>query len=437
MSKKTVYVAMSSDLYHTGHVNIVNEAAKYGRVVVGVLTDEAIATYKRPPILSTDERMQIVANFKKVEEVVIQKTLDYTQNLEELKPDYVVHGDDWRTGIQQKIRDQVIAVLGNWGGELIEVPYTHGKNVSGDKLSNELAAALNTSVHRLSKLKKLLQLKPYIRAIDTSNGLTGLIAEHTRFVDESTMTVKEFDAMWVSSLCDSSFKGKPDIELVEMTSRIHTIDEIMEVTTKPIILDGDTGGKIEHFSYHVKTLERMGVSAIIIEDKTGLKQNSLFGTDAVQKLDDPESFALKISYGKQAQATRDFMIIARLESLIAGNDVDDALMRAKIYVGAGADAVMIHSKEKHGKDIFEFMEKFREFSPSIPIVVVPTAYNQFTEDELHARGANIIIYANHLLRSAYPAMLKTAESILATGSSLQASKENCMSIKEVLTFIEG
>ena len=437
MSEKNAYVAMSTDLYHTGHVNIINEAAKYGRVVVGILTDEAIATYKRLPILNTDERMQIVANFKNVDEVVIQETLDYTKNLEALRPDYVVHGDDWRTGIQQKIREKVISVLAQWDGELIEVPYTYGKALSGDKLSHELATALNTPTHRLSKLKKLLQLKPYIRAIDTSNGLTGLIAEHTRFTDEDTMTVKEFDAMWVSSLCDSSFKGKPDIELVEMTSRIQTINEIMEVTTKPIILDGDTGGKVEHFSFHVKTLERMGVSAIIIEDKTGLKQNSLFGTDAIQTLDEPENFALKIRAGKQAQATRDFMIIARLESLIAGKDVEDALMRAKVYVEAGADAIMIHSKEKHGEDIFEFMKRFREFSPSIPIVVVPTAYNYFTEDQLHAGGANIIIHANHLLRSAYPAMLRTAESILATGSSLQASKNYCMSIKEVLTFIEG
>ncbi|MCL2047502.1 MAG: phosphoenolpyruvate mutase [Defluviitaleaceae bacterium] len=434
MSQKTAYVAFSTDLYHTGHVNIINHAAKYGSVVVGILTDEAIATYKRPPILSTEERKQIVENFKNVDRVVLQTTLNYTQNLRELKPDYVVHGDDWRTGIQQKVRARVIEVLAEWGGELIEVPYTSG-TLSSDKLSHAFNATLNTPEIRLGKLKKLLQLKPYVRAIDTSNGLTGLIAEHTHVTDPDTSAVKEFDAMWISSLCDSSFKGKPDIELVEMTSRIQTINEIMEVTTKPIILDGDTGGKIEHFSYHVKTLERMGVSAVIIEDKTGLKQNSLFGTDAVQELDEPESFALKIQAGKQAQATRDFMVIARLESLIAGKDVDDALMRAKIYVKAGADAVMIHSKEKHGKDIFEFMTKFREYSSTIPIVVVPTTYNQFTEDELHAAGANIIIHANHLLRSAYPAMVKTAESILSTGSSLQASKEFCMPIKEVLTFI--
>jgi len=433
MSEKTAYVAIATDLYHSGHVNIINQAAKYGKVVVGVLTDEAIATYKRPPILDTAERIKIAESFKHVERVVVQESLDYTQVLQELKPDYVVHGDDWRTGILQVIRERVIAQLATWGGELVEVPYT--RHLSSDKTSRQLSSILNTSDLRLAKLRKLLALKPYIRAIDTSNGLTGIVAENARVMDEGSLTVKEFDAMWVSSLCDSAFKGKPDIELVDLTSRLNTINEIMEVTSKPIILDGDTGGKIDHFSFHVKTLERIGVSAVIIEDKTGLKQNSLFGTDVEQQLDDPADFAAKITAGKRAQATRDFMIIARLESLIAGKSVDDAMMRAKIYIDAGADAVMIHSKEKDGSDIFAFMEQFRAYSANIPIVLVPTTYNQFSEDELHAKGANIIIHANHLLRSAYPAMMRTAESILETKSSLQASQKYCMPIKDVLTFI--
>lgn len=424
---------MATDLYHSGHVNIINQASKYGKVIIGVLTDEAIATYKRPPILDLEERMKIVENFNHVEKVVVQDNMDYTDILRELKPDYVVHGDDWRTGHMQMIRERVIKVLAEWGGELVEVPYT--RHLSGDKLSRQFAGMLSTTDQRLSSLRKLLQLKPYIRAIDTSNGLTGLIAENARIMDESSMMVKEFDAMWISSLCDSAFKGKPDIELVDLTSRINTINEIMEVTTKPIILDGDTGGKIEHFTFHVKTLERIGVSAVIIEDKTGLKQNSLFGTDVEQVLDEPEDFAAKISAGKRAQTSRDFMIIARLESLIAGKSVEDAMMRAKIYIDAGADAVMIHSKEKDGSDIFSFMEQFRAYSATIPIVVVPTTYNQFTEEELHAKGANIIIHANHLLRSAYPAMMKTAENILTTGSSKVASKEFCMPLQEVLTFI--
>ena len=432
---KTVYIAMSADVIHSGHINVIEEGAKYGDVIIGLLTDEAIATYKRLPILDYETRKKIFENIKNVSKVVEQNTLDYTDNLKKLKPDYVVHGDDWKQGVQTLIREKVIEVLKEWGGKLIEVPYTKG--ISSTDLASQYRFLENTPDNRRSKLKRLLKVKPYIRLIDTSNGLTGLIAENVKMEDEKTATTKEFDAMWVSSLCDSTFKGKPDIELVDLTSRLNTINEIMEVTTKPIILDGDTGGKIEHFAYNVKTLERMGVSAIIIEDKTGLKKNSLFGTEVKQELDDPEHFAAKIRAGKQAQVTRDFMIFARLESLIAGKGIDDALMRAKIYIEAGADGIMIHSKEKDGQEIFEFMKEFRKFSKDIPIVVVPTTYNQFTEEELHQKGANIIIHANHLLRSAYPAMVDTAKSILEHGRSKEASEKNCLPIKEVLTLIPG
>ena len=434
-NKKTVYIAMSADVIHSGHINVIEEGAKYGDVIIGLSTDEAIATYKRLPILDYETREKIFKNIKNVSKVVKQSTLDYTENLRNLKPNYVVHGDDWKEGVQALIREKVIEVLKEWGGELIEVPYTKG--ISSTDLASQYRFLENTPDNRRSKLKKLLKVKPYVRLIDVSNGLTGLIAENIKLEDKKTATTKEFDAMWISSLCDSTFKGKPDIELVDLTSRLNTINEVMEVTTKPIILDGDTGGKIEHFTYNVKTLERMGVSAIIIEDKTGLKKNSLFGTEVKQELDDPEHFAAKIRAGKQAQVTRDFMIFARLESLIAGKGIDDALMRAKIYIEAGADGIMIHSKEKDGKDIFEFMKEFREFSKDIPVVVVPTTYNQFTEEELHEGGANIIIHANHLLRSAYPAMVNTAKSILEHGRSKEASDEYCLPVKEILTLIPG
>lgn len=433
--KKQVYIAMSTDVLHEGHINIINEGAKLGEVTIGLLTDEAIATYKRLPLLDYNARKKIIENIKGVSKVVKQSELDYTKNLKKYKPDIVLHGNDWKTGVQSLVREKVIETLKEWNGKLIEVPYTKGRNTT--EMADKINLLENTPDHRRAKLKKLLKLKPYIRAIDTSNGLTGLIAENIKIVDEKKMMVKEFDAMWVSSLCDSTFKGKPDIELVDLTSRLNTINEIMEVTTKPIILDGDTGGKIEHFAFNVKTLERLGVSAIIIEDKTGLKKNSLFGTEVKQTLDDPDHFAEKIRAGKQAQVTRDFMIIARLESLIAGYGIDDAMARAKKYVEAGADAIMIHSKEKDGKDIFEFMKQFREFSKDIPIVLVPTTYNSYTEDELHKGGANIIIHANHLLRSAYPAMVKTAESILTNGRSKEASEENCMPIKQILELIPG
>lgn len=433
---KKVYIAISADIVHNGHINVINEGAKLGEVTIGLLTDEAIASYKRLPLLSYDERKKIFENIKGVKEVIPQTSLDYAENLLKLKPDYVVHGDDWRNGVQKNIRQKVIDTLKEWGGELVEIPYT--QDVSCTELEKNARVLLNTPDNRRAKLRRLLSLKPYVRAIEASNGLSGIIVENAVYEDPEKDIRREYDAMWVSSLCDSSFKGKPDIELVDLTSRIRTIEEIMEVTTKPIILDGDTGGKTEHFTYNVRTLERLGVSAIIIEDKTGLKQNSLFGTEAKQTLDDPHSFAAKIRAGKAAQITKDFLIFARIEALIAGYGIEEAMKRAKIYIEeGGADGIMIHSKEKDGAEIKEFLRQFRLYSKDIPVILVPTSYNQFTEEELHDWGANIIIHANHLLRSAYPAMKKTAEEILKDQRSLEASKEYCISIKEVLALIPG
>jgi len=433
---KNVYIAVSADVLHQGHINIIREGTKYGKVTIGLLTDEAIASYKRIPMISYEERKNIFINIKGVEEVICQNSLDYTENLLKIRPDYVIHGDDWREGIQSNIRAKVIETLKLWNGKLIEIPYTKG--ISATIIEKEMRSQYNTPDNRRAKLRKLLNLKPVISIMEASNGLSGLIIENAKVENAETATIKEFDGMWISSLCDSTFKGKPDTELVDLTSRIKTIEEIMEVTTKSIILDGDTGGKIEHFTYNVRTLERLGVSAIIIEDKTGLKKNSLFGTEVEQILDDPHNFAAKIRAGKHSQITRDFLIFARLESLIAGKGIDDALLRAKIYIEeGGADGIMIHSKEKDGVEIKEFLQQFRVYYPSIPTIVVPTSYNQFTEEELCEWGANIVIHANHLLRSAYPAMKKCAESILQHHRSKEASEEYCISIKEVLSLIPG
>lgn len=424
---------MSTDIIHEGHINIINEGSKHGEVIIGLLSDGAISEYKRIPLLSFEERKIIFENIKNVSKVIKQDSLDYTDALRRIKPDYVVHGDDWKEGVQQETRAKVIETLKEWGGELIEIPYTRG--VSASEIETKARKLYNTPDRRRAALKKMINAKPYIRVLEADNGLTGLIDETTFIIDPKTGFKKEFDAMWVSSLCDSTFKGKPDIELVDQTSRMNTINEIMDVTTKPIILDGDTGGKVEHFVFNVKTLERMGVSAIIIEDKTGLKQNSLFGTEVKQIQEDPDVFADKIRRGKLAQVTKDFMIIARCESLIAGRGVSDALMRCKKYISAGADGIMIHSKEKDGKEIFDFMSEFRKEFPYVPIVLVPTSYNQFTEEELCEKGANVIIHANHLVRSAFPAMKRTAESILLHGRSKEASEEYCMSIKDIITLI--
>lgn len=431
--RKSVYVAISSDILHRGHLNIIEEGAKLGDLTIGLLTDSAIATYKRAPLLDWETRQATLANMRQVSRVVAQDTLSYAKNIRELKPDFVVHGDDWRSGIQSVIRAEVIALLAEYGGELVEIAYTEG--VSGTLLEAALRPTVNTADSRRAQLRKLLQLKPWLRAIEASNGLSALIVENVRVDDPENAGVREYDAMWVSSLCDSTFKGKPDTELVDFTSRLRTIHDIMEVSTKPIILDGDTGGRAEHFPHMVRTLERVGVSAVIIEDKTGLKQNSLFGTDAVQTLDDPHEFAAKMNAGKRAQVSDDFMIIARLESLIAGMGVDDAMERAKIYIEVGGvDGIMIHSRYKDGEEIREFLRRFREYTTEIPVVVVPTSYNHIPERELSEMGANIVIHANHLLRAAYPAMLSAATKILEHGRSKEVDDE-IMSIKEVLSLI--
>ena len=429
---KKVYVGMSADIIHPGHLNILNEAAKYGELTVGLLTDEAIASYKRLPYLNFEQRKITLENLRAVTHVIAQDTLDYRPNLKEMKPDFVVHGDDWKEGIQQRTRQQVIDTLNIWGGKLIELPYTKGLS------STQLIAAINeigtTPDVRRARLRRLIQSKEIVRIIEAHNGLTGLIVENVSVDDNGKKY--EFDGMWASSLTDSTSLGKPDIEAVDITSRVSNINNLLEVTTKPIIFDGDTGGKIEHFVFTVRTLERLGVSAVIIEDKIGLKKNSLFGTDVPQHQDTIEHFCNKIKAGRQARVTSDFMVIARVESLILKAGMEDALKRAKAYIEAGADGIMIHSKEKSPDEILEFCREYSKFDNIVPLVAVPSSYHTIYEDELAKAGVNIVIYANHLLRSAYPAMLDTAKSILTHKRAFEAG-ENCISIKEILELIPG
>ncbi|MCC7440777.1 MAG: phosphoenolpyruvate mutase, partial [Bdellovibrionales bacterium] len=398
-NSKTVYVGMSADLVHPGHLNVIQEARKYGEVVVGLLTDTAIASYRRLPYMTYEQRRIVVENIVGVSKVIPQETLDYTANLELVRPHYVVHGDDWKTGVQEPVRRRVIEKLKEWGGALIEIPYTQG--ISSSQLNSALKEIGVTPNVRLSRLRRMLAHKPSIRVMEAHNGLTGLLVETTSAEAEDG-SMREFDAMWLSSLTDSTAKGKPDIEAVDVTSRLQTVNDIMEVTTKPIIYDGDTGGKTEHFVFTVKTLERLGVSAIIIEDKIGLKKNSLFGTDVEQTQDSIPEFCAKIEAGRRARVTKDFMVIARIESLILGKGMQDAVDRARAYAVAGADGIMIHSRQKSPDEILEFCKIYQTFSVKPPLVVVPSSYNTIFESELEAAGANIIIYANHLLRAAYP-----------------------------------
>ena len=428
---KKVYIAMSADLVHQGHVNIIAEGHKLGKVIIGLLTDEAIASYKRLPLIAFNERKIIVENLKGVEKVVPQTTLDYVPNLKELKPDYVVHGDDWKTGIQKEVRQGVIDTLAEWGGELVEPKYTEG--ISSTDLISAVKAQGITPGKRMKTLRRLIGVKPIVRILEAHNGLTGLIAEKTQ-IKKDGRTI-EFDGIWESSLTDSTAKGKPDTELVDFSSRFSTIEEILEVTTKPMIVDGDTGGRIDHFKFRVKTLERLGVSAIIIEDKIGDKRNSLFGTTVPQEQDSIDHFSQEIHEGKKSQVTEEFMIIARVESLILQKGMDDALLRSKAYIKAGADGIMIHSKNKDGKEIIEFCNHFKKFANRVPLIVVPSTYAHMTENELQDLGVNVVIYANHLLRSAYPAMVNTAKSLLENSRGMEASNDYCMSIKEIITLI--
>jgi len=428
---KTVYTCFCTDVIHDGHLNIIKEAHKRGKVIVGCLSDEASIRYNKFPTISQDERVKLYRGIDGVEDVVIQNDMLYNDVITLVQPDYVIHGDNWLEGPERAIRDHVEELLESYGGELIDIPYTYSEKVK--KIDMQLRERLAMPEYRRKCLRQLISMTPIVKVMEAHSGLTGLIVEKT--VVEHEGKLDQFDAMWVSSLCDSTAKGKPDIELVDMTSRFRTIDDIMEVTTKPIIFDGDTGGLTEHFVYTVRSLERMGVSAIIIEDKKGLKKNSLFGTEVEQTQATIEEMRVKIAAGKKAQLTDDFMIIARIESLILERGMDDALERAFAFVKAGADGIMIHSRKKDPAEIVEFCDKFREEDKTTPIVVVPSSFNTITEDELASHGVNIVIYANQLTRSAFPAMQKTAEDILKFHRAKEVD-DRLMPIKQIITLID-
>ncbi|NBH32494.1 phosphoenolpyruvate mutase [Clostridiaceae bacterium] len=430
MKERIVYMAFATDVIHSGHIAILKKASHMGRLVVGVLSDYAVASYKRFPLIPFRERKELLENIQGVYKVIEQKQLSYKENLCKLRPAYVIHGDDWKKGNLKPIRDEVIHILQEYGGQLIEFPYS--ENEIYKSIEKRMQAELSIPDFRRGRLKKAIELKGYVNAIEAHSGITGLIAENT--IVEQEGKIYQFDAIWVSSLCDSTTKGKPDIELVDMTSRFRTIDDIMEVTTKPIIFDGDTGGLIEHFVYTVKSLERVGVSMIIIEDKTGLKKNSLFGTEVKQTQDSMEQFCEKLSAGRRAKKTDDFMIVARIESLILEKGINDALKRAEAYVAAGADGIMIHSRKKEPDEVFQFADEFRKTDKKTPLVVVPTTFHTVREEEFYHHGFNVIIYANQLTRSGIPAMQKTAKTILENHRAKEAD-ELCMPIQEIITLI--
>ena len=430
VESRTVYMCFSTDILHGGHIAIIRKAQRLGRLIIGVLSDEAVASYKRMPLVPAAERRIMFENITGVWRVVEQNSLSYRENLEKYRPSVVVHGDDWCSGFQKPIRDEVCEILASYGGKLVEFPYSRDDRYR--EMEARARADLAMPDIRRGRLKRMLDAKGLVTVMEAHDGLTGLIVENTVVYEHGG--ARQFDAMWLSSLCDSTARGKPDIELVDMTSRFRTVDDIMEVTTKPIIFDGDTGGLTEHFVYTVRSLERMGVSMVIIEDKTGLKKNSLFGTDVAQTQDSIEHFCEKIRAGCQARRTKDFMICARIESLILEKGQEDALKRAQAFVQAGADAIMIHSRKKDPAEIEEFLERFRREDKTTPVVLVPTSFNAVKEEQWKEKGANIIIYANQLMRAAVPAYRRTAESILEHHRAEECDSD-LMPFREIIRLI--
>ena len=418
--EKLVYTVVCADYFHYGHSEIIRKSSELGKLIVGVMTDEAMASYKRVPMLPYDKRAKVVERQRGVWKVVPQHTLDYTDNLREYKPDIVTNADDWREGRQKETRAKVIKVLKGWSGQLVEFSYTKG--ISSSEIINEIRKNGVTPEERMCRLRRLINTKDIVRVIEAHSGISALIAENT------TYKGKEFDAIWESSFTDSSSKGKPDIELVDFTSRIQTINEILEVTTKPMIVDLDTGGQTEHFKYMIQTLERLGVSAVIIEDKKFPKRNSLM-ENVKHEQETINKFVEKIEVGKKARVTKDFMIIARIESLIIGKGMSDAILRAKMYIKAGADAIMIHSKKPTGEEIVKFCEEYNQFHDRVPLVIVPTTYCTFTERQMKHYGVSVVIYANHLLRASYKAMKDVAEDILIMECC--NVKDKCEPVKEI------
>ena len=430
--KKIVYVGLSVDIIHEGHINILKTAYKFGDVIVGLLTDEAIASYKNIPYLNYERRKIIVQNIRYVKKVIPQNTLSYIPNLNLIKPDYVVYGDDWKKGVQKQTRLDVIKTLKKWSGKLIEPTYT--KNISSTLIKKKILEIGVSPQNRVSRLKRLISLKSLVRILESHNSLTGLIIENLKI--EKKNKIIEFDGMWSSSLTDSATKGLPDNSSLSFSARISSLNDMMDVTTKPVVFDADNGGQIEHLPYLVRSLERSGVSAIIMEDKIGLKKNSLFKNQIGTKQDKPNLFAKKIKKICSTRQSSDFMVIARIESFILGKGLHDALNRAEIYSKAGADAILIHSKEKTPNEIFSFAKKFRKSKNFIPLVSVPSTYSKVYEKDLIKNGFKLVIYANQLLRAAYPAMQNTAKTILENSRAFEADKK-IIPIKEIISLIKN
>jgi phosphoenolpyruvate mutase len=432
MKNKIVYVGLTADPLHHGHINIIREASKLGDLYIGLLTDSAIAPNKRLPFLTWHQRKKIVENIVGVKMVIAQDEWDYAPTIRTLKPDIMVHGTDWLDGPLAPFRARALEALGSYGGDLVEIPYT--KDVSSSAIQSFQFQNGILGEVRTNSLKRLIVAKDIVRILEAHNPLSGILVEES-FIDVNGIR-KEFDGMWSSSLTDSTSRGLPDTEALSLNWRINNISDIFAVTTKPLIIDADTGGQIDHFELAVRQMDKLGISACIIEDKKGLKRNSLLGNSVEQTIEDPKIFSKKIEVGRNARINPNFMVIARIESLILDRGIDDAIERAFLYTDAGADGIMIHSRMTTPNETFEFAEIYRKKFPDVPLVIVPTTFNSVNEQQLVNVGFNVVIYANHMLRAAVPAMRRAAEGILRNGRSKEIEGD-IEKMSSILSLIPG
>ncbi len=409
---KTVYVGMSADLVHPGHINLLREAASLGRVTVGLLTDRAISSYKRMPFLTFEQRRAVIEHIAFVTAVVPQDTLDYTDNLRLLRPDFVVHGDDWRNGVQAQTRRRVLDVLREWGGTLVEPPYTEGISSTALRM-----AAMDIGFApgvRQRRLRRMLDCKPLVRVMQAHDGLSAHIVDR---LEETTQGApREYDAIWVDSLAGAPIRGKPDPLPFDLSSRLVTLHEILDATTKPLICNAGGAGHAAGVTAAVRTLERIGVSAIVIDTEVTDRRAVPAMAASAPPQDDMAAFIREIAAARDARVTPDFMIIARINDRTRDCGADRMMARAAAGVDAGADAVMCDSDPVNPDGIFDLCRRYRRLMNGHPLLVGLSGTEGLQEHDLASAGASMVVYTDTLLRAAREAMISAASQVLSCGA---------------------
>jgi len=406
-SEKTVYVGMVGDMLHVGHINILKTAARLGRVTVGVLTDRAVVGYKRLPLLAFEDRVRVVESIADVAAVVPQKTLSYVENLRALRPDYVVHGDDWRYGDQvSRARAEVIATLGEWGGELVEVAYTKG--ISSTAIHRSGAADALFSGTRQGRLRRLLAAKPTLRIVEAHSGLSAKIAAEVRGPDGAT----GFDAVWQSGLTDAIHRGKSDGGAVDRGRRLQAVEEILDAGPLPLIYDGRAAGRPETVFDLTRALDKAGVSALCLGDRSD--------PDRTGPEMSPAETVAQIEAVRAACPTGAVMAISRIVVAAPGNGgsgaLDRALDRALALLEAGSDAVMFDSAADTAEPILDIAARLRRQRRDVPLFAAQSDRWGAPIHRFENAGIDAVVYETHLLRATVAPMRRAATALLAEGT---------------------